>query len=279
MKMRDSSLYLLYSDGGPKVVQSIASPSCGAGIGEFHMTRPADVPTGDWNKLKVLHLTDTVLAFFVCGKENPDGTCHEDRRNGFIWTRKPDQPILNLDNVKKLYMGLCLDTNDWETTPHNECDEALLLDKPKYEDNRSPKCQAMNIPAVPNFDYSRALGLWYVIAFVVDPSMAPQSYVYYDINGAWEGSVNFTMGGLNDDGKCEINPGGNGYERPRCPTNPDYGYMVWIGSKTFGCTDIEKNVFPPFLYRRSNNSEVEASWSGLRALTLAGLTWCMSRAT
>ncbi|KAL5007789.1 hypothetical protein ScPMuIL_016595 [Solemya velum] len=226
-------LRMLQSDGDCVVVQSIASPSCGAGIGEFHMTRPADVPTGDWINLKVIYLTDTVLAIFECGKENVDGTCDESGRNGFIWTREPNEPITQFGDLMQLYRGLCLDITNWETTPHNDCDEALLLDKPKYVDSRGPECQAMNIPAVPNFDYSRALGLWYGIAFVVDPSMAPQSFVDFDVNGAWVGSSNFTTGGLNADGKCEINPYGNGYERPRCPTNPDYGYMVYIGPKIF----------------------------------------------
>ncbi|KAL5007331.1 hypothetical protein ScPMuIL_016137 [Solemya velum] len=225
-------LRMLQSDGECTVVQSIASPSCGAGIGEFHITRPADVPTGDWNRLKVLYLTDSVLAFFLCCKENPDGTCDELGRNGYIWTREPNQPIQHLRGVKKLYKGLCLDRKDWETTPQNVCDEALLMDKPKYVDNRDPKCQIMNIPAVPNYDYSRNRGLWYSIMLDEDPVLTPQSSVVQVNNGAFVASINFTMGGLNTDGQCEINQYGTGYSRPRCSTNLDYGYMCVIGSRT-----------------------------------------------
>ncbi|KAL5006106.1 hypothetical protein ScPMuIL_017264 [Solemya velum] len=193
---------LLRSDGGCVVVQSIASPSCGAGIGEFYMTRPADVPTGDWIKLKVLYLADDVLATFECGKENPDGICDESGEKGVIWTREPNGPRRHCGGAKKFYRDLCLDMNDWERLPYNDCDEAILLDKPKYVDSRGPECQAMNIPAVPNHDYSQALGLWYGIAFVVTPPVTPPSFVAYDANGVWVGSVTVTMGGLGPGGQC-----------------------------------------------------------------------------
>ncbi|KAL5010469.1 hypothetical protein ScPMuIL_012774 [Solemya velum] len=201
------------------VNEALMSPSCGENVGEFHLSDTSADSHGRWYAYKVLTLTDTVLTTMMCVKETVGGTCHQTGLHGCVWTRQPDQPIADVDNLLELYSEFGFDNNNWEPVTDLTYDETVL-DAPKYVDNsgRSLECQAMNVPTVSSFCFPGVFGYWYTIATAGTFSTAS-----HRSTGDFRGAIDERIAGLNSSGQCEERL--HMLWRPRCSSGPDFGYM------------------------------------------------------
>ncbi|KAL5012210.1 hypothetical protein ScPMuIL_010761 [Solemya velum] len=216
-------------------------PACGSDVGDFIFSRPTRTALRQMEILKVLYLTDEVMATYGCVKEKSDGYCDKSGVRSLILTRDPSLQIPEEANLKEILRESCVGLNDWKSFS-SDCAESTE-DLTEMEDDKHPECRFMDIPVQQNYDPLKFLGLWYDVAITPDPIFNRNASVRYYTKGHFEGSWIAYQTGMNSEGQCEKTVWRNG------PTKLSFHLRVWSNRQDSLTKHVEFNANKALVHR------------------------------